>query len=98
MELNDAIGILSALAQATRYRCVSHLMEHGESTAGDLAAILGVPPNTMSSHLTILSHAGLVTFTRSGRHILYSPCRERVLDVLRKLSELVDRKPLRSSG
>ncbi len=90
MELNDAVAVMSALAQPTRYRCVSHLMEHGDSTAGDLAMALGVPANTMSSHLTILSHAGLVTFVRSGRQIIYSPRRERLTDVIEMLSSLVD--------
>lgn len=89
MELNDAITVMSALAQPTRYECVSHLVRHGESTAGDIAAALGVPANTMSSHLTILSHAGLVTFVRSGRHIVYSLNSGRITDVVGMLSTLV---------
>jgi DNA-binding IscR family transcriptional regulator len=40
-------------------------------TAGDLAERTSTPANTMSSHLTILSHAGLATSRRSGRNIFY---------------------------
>jgi ArsR family transcriptional regulator len=39
--------------------------------AGDIAKALSVPQNTMSSHLSILSRAGLVTAQRFSRSIVY---------------------------
>ena len=39
--------------------------------AGDIAKALAVPQNTMSSHLAILSRAGLVTARRISRSIVY---------------------------
>ena len=39
--------------------------------AGDIAKALAVPQNTMSSHLGILSRAGLVTPQRFSRSIVY---------------------------
>ena len=39
--------------------------------AGDIAKALAVPQNTMSSHLAILSRAGLVTARRFSRSIIY---------------------------
>ncbi|MBD8548268.1 helix-turn-helix transcriptional regulator [Sphingomonas sp. CFBP 8760] len=89
MEMDDAIPVLSALAQPTRYRCVSHLVDRGECTAGELAQVLGVPANTMSSHLTILAHAGLVASQRHGRNIVYAACVEKIADVAGMLSALV---------
>ena len=50
--------------------------------AGDLADRTGTPANTMSSHLTILSRAGLATAHRAGRNIFYRP----VPEVIRQLT------------
>lgn len=68
-----AIGVMSALAQPTRLAVFSLLARAGEDgmTAGDLAEQTGTPSNTMSSHLAILSHAGLATSRRAGRNIFY---------------------------
>lgn len=68
-----AITVMSALAQPTRLAVFSLLARAGEEgmTAGDLAEQTGTPANTMSSHLTILSHAGLATSRRAGRNIIY---------------------------
>ena len=88
MELSHTIAVLSALAQPTRYRCVAMLIEKGASSAGDLASGLGVPANTMSSHLTILTHAGLVSSTRDGRHIVYRAKVESVTDLVETLKHL----------
>ncbi|MBD8640261.1 ArsR/SmtB family transcription factor [Sphingomonas sp. CFBP 13733] len=71
MELPILVTVMSALAQPTRYRCVEMLLAKGRCTAGDLASGLGVPANTMSSHLTILTHAGLVSSIKEGRHVIY---------------------------
>jgi ArsR family transcriptional regulator len=73
MDSDDAIDALSGLAQATRLAAVRLLVreEPGGIAAGDLARELGVPANTLSSHLTVLSHAGLVTSERQGRSIRY---------------------------
>ncbi len=88
MEITRVIPQLSALAQPTRYRCVQLLTGLDSCTAGDLAAQLGVPANTMSSHLTILSHAGLVTSSRSGRHIAYRVDRDSIRSLLDELGML----------
>ena len=39
--------------------------------AGEIAKLLHVPHNTMSTHLNILSRTGLVSSKRDGRSIVY---------------------------
>jgi ArsR family transcriptional regulator, arsenate/arsenite/antimonite-responsive transcriptional repressor len=39
--------------------------------AGELARLVEVPQNTLSAHLNILSHAGLVSGERRSRSIIY---------------------------
>ena len=74
MDENEAIEGLTALSQGTRLRVFRHLVRaHPEPVAaGDLARMLETPHNTLSTHLAVLSRAGLVTATRQGRSILYA--------------------------
>ena len=73
MESEQAILALAALAQPTRLDVFRLLVKHEPEglAAGDVAKALAVPQNTMSSHLAILSRAGLVTAQRFSRSIVY---------------------------
>ncbi len=73
MESEDAILALAALAQSTRLEVFRLLVKHEPDglAAGDIAGTLAVPQNTMSSHLSILSRAGLVSAQRFSRSIVY---------------------------
>jgi len=83
MELQSAILVLSALAQPTRLETFRLLVRHAPEglPAGEVARGLGVPQNTLSSHLSILAQAGLVTSTRHGTTLIY----RAELDRLRQL-------------
>jgi ArsR family transcriptional regulator len=73
MESEEAIVALAALAQSTRLEVFRLLVKHEPEglAAGDIAKALAVPQNTLSSHLSILSHAELVSAQRFGRSIVY---------------------------
>lgn len=73
MDKNHAIDALGALAQMTRLEAFQALAkaEPDGISAGDLARLLGVPQNTLSTHLSILAHADLVRAERRGRSIIY---------------------------
>ena len=83
MEIDSATAAMGALAQPTRLSAFRLLVQHEPAglAAGDIARTLGVAPNTLSTHLTILAAAGLVGATRQSRSIIY---RAR-LDQLRAL-------------
>jgi DNA-binding transcriptional ArsR family regulator len=74
MESKDAVATLSALAHEGRLAAFRLLVNAGPEglAAGELARRLGVPPNTLSAGLNILSHAGLVRSRRDGRSIVYT--------------------------
>jgi ArsR family transcriptional regulator, arsenate/arsenite/antimonite-responsive transcriptional repressor len=73
MESETAILALAALAQSTRLDVFRLLVKREPEglAAGDIAKALAVPQNTMSSHLSILSRAGLVSARRFSRSIVY---------------------------
>ena len=73
MDVTSTVIALSALAQPTRLG-VFRLLVRSEPKglpAGEIARQLVVPHNTMSTHLHILSRAGLVSSERFSRSIVY---------------------------
>lgn len=74
MNIDTAIIALSALSQETRLKVFKLLIEYGRSgaPAGVLSAQLDIPHNTLSFHLSHLSHAGLVAFKKQGRQVIYT--------------------------
>ena len=74
MQADHVIRALSALAQEHRLAAFRLLVQAGSQgiAAGALAEQLGVPPSSMSFHLTQLAHAGLVTQRRESRSIIYA--------------------------
>ena len=73
MDINEALAAFGALSQDTRLRVFRLLVEHGPSgaPAGTLSESLNIPHNTLSFHLSHMSHAGLVVSRREGRSIIY---------------------------
>jgi DNA-binding transcriptional ArsR family regulator len=71
MESTLAVTALSALAHAGRLAVFRMLVQAGSEgvPAGEIARRLGVPANTLSANLNVLSHAGLVEGRREGRSI-----------------------------
>jgi len=74
MQIPTAVEALSALAHGSRLAVFRLLVRAGPEglPAGEIAREVGALPNTLSSHLTILAHAGLIRSRRDGRSILYS--------------------------
>jgi ArsR family transcriptional regulator, arsenate/arsenite/antimonite-responsive transcriptional repressor len=73
MDTETAVEALSSLAQGTRLEVFRLLVTHEPDglAAGAIATKLGVPHNTLSTHLAILTRARLVTSVRYGRSIVY---------------------------
>lgn len=83
METTAALEVLTALSQSTRLETFRLLMQHEPDglPAGEVAARLEVPQNTMSTHLAILSRAGLIEPERTGRSIVYRAIVGRVREI-----------------
>lgn len=79
MDMQDAILALAALAQPTRLECFQLLVKHEPEglPAGEVARRLAVPHNTMSTHLAILTRAGLIGAERRSRTIIYRASLDR---------------------
>jgi ArsR family transcriptional regulator len=73
MDTKNAIAALAALAQPTRLDAFRLLVtrEPEGVPVGELAHMVDVPQNTMSTHLAILTRAGLIIGERRSRSIIY---------------------------
>ncbi|MFZ5731356.1 MAG: ArsR/SmtB family transcription factor [Pseudomonadota bacterium] len=74
MKKPQVIAALAALAQENRLDTYRLLVQAGPAglPAGEVAAALGLPPNTLTFHFDRLREAGLVTVRREGRSMIYA--------------------------
>jgi ArsR family transcriptional regulator, arsenate/arsenite/antimonite-responsive transcriptional repressor len=89
MEKTDAIAALAALAQGTRLDVFRLLVRAGTDgmPAGQIGEQLDLPSATLSFHLNQLRHAGLVTFRREGRSLIYAAAYAAMNGLLAYLTE-----------
>jgi DNA-binding transcriptional ArsR family regulator len=76
--LEEAIGLLKALADPNRLRILDVLMQ-GDSCNCELNDLLGLKPNLLSHHLRVLRKTGLINSRRDaidGRWIYYAVDKE----------------------
>ena len=73
MDNEQTIEAFAALAQSTRLDAFRLLVTHEPVglPAGDVARLLKVPHNTMSTHLAVLTRAGLIEAQRRSQSIIY---------------------------
>ena len=88
MEETDVVKSLGALAQPVRLRVFRALVVAGPTglTPGALAEALDVAATTLSFHLKELTHAGLVSQERDGRHLIYRASFDRMNALLNYLT------------
>ena len=62
MDIDEAVGSFSSLAQESRLKVFRLLAQVGSDgmTAGDIAKAVGVPKSTMSCHLAVLARSNLI--------------------------------------
>jgi DNA-binding transcriptional ArsR family regulator len=73
-------AVLSAVADPTRWRVLTLLVETGEASATSLARHLPVSRPAVVKHLLVLGRAGLVTRRRAGREVRFVALPARLAD------------------
>ena len=89
MDKKSALASLAALGQETRLDIFRLLVKAGGDgiPAGEIAARLGTVQNTTSSHLKVLTQAGLIRSERESRLIRYIADMTGFRDLLAYLME-----------
>lgn len=81
-QLQQAAGLLFALAYPGRLRILWLLAERGELAVGELAAKLNLDQSALSHQLRVLRHARLLATTRKGKHIYYRIADQHILHII----------------
>ena len=89
METKNAVAALKALAQDSRLSVYRLLVQAGPNgmSVGEIGARLKLAGATLTNHLHVLRHAGLVHDTREGRSIRCHADYARTNDLLAFLTE-----------
>ena len=83
--------VLKALAHESRLMIIDRLGE-GECTVGELVDLIGMDQSTVSKHLAVLRHHGIVDDRREGSFVHYrlvTPC---VLNFFSCVSQVLEIK------
>jgi ArsR family transcriptional regulator len=84
--------ISKALADETRLRIFEAISSGDHITCGEIVAMRGVTPATVSHHLKILLEAGLIACRRQGQFLHSEAVPERVAAYSRALAKLANGK------
>ncbi len=84
--------IIKAMANAARLVIVEELSRN-EKTVGALTELVDLDISTVSRHLLILRHAGIVSCRKNGNQVLYrlrTPCVLNFFDCVEKVLNSAD--------
>ena len=81
-------SLASALADPTRASAVAALLSGTAHTSGELARACGVAPSTMSSHLSKLIDAGVVSVESAGRYRAYRMASREMAELLEHMDSI----------
>jgi ArsR family transcriptional regulator, arsenate/arsenite/antimonite-responsive transcriptional repressor len=84
--------ISKALADQTRLRIFEAIAAREEMNCGEVVALQGVTPGTVSHHLRILAEAGLIECRREGQFIYNKAIRRTLRDYTHALTRLASNK------
>lgn len=76
MKPKQITQVFGALSQDNRLKIFRILVEHSKDgiTPTEISALMGdIPRNTLSFHLSLLNQAGLCSFEKNGKQIIYKP-------------------------
>lgn len=80
--------ISKALADSTRLKIFEAISTSKHIVCGDLVAMRGVTPATVSHHLKVLSDAGLIECHREGQFVHNRPVPRTLTEYSRALAKL----------
>jgi len=92
MERTRIEKISKALADATRLMIFEAISAKKEMVCGELVALRGVTPATVSHHLKILSDAGLIECRRNGQFVHNRAVPKTIAEYSRALARMAGGK------
>jgi ArsR family transcriptional regulator, arsenate/arsenite/antimonite-responsive transcriptional repressor len=88
--MRDLMAVIKALADENRVRILMALGPK-ELCVCQVVELLGLAPSTVSKHIAILKHAGLVDSRKDGRWMFYRLAEDNAPAEAKEMTELVSR-------
>jgi ArsR family transcriptional regulator len=88
--MRDLMAVIKALADENRVRILMALGPK-ELCVCQIVELLGLAPSTVSKHIAILKHAGLVDNRKDGRWMFYRLAEDDAPAEAKEMTELVSR-------
>ena len=88
--MRDLMAVIKALADENRVRILMALGPK-ELCVCQIVELLGLAPSTVSKHIAILKHAGLVDSRKDGRWMFYRLAEDDAPAEAKEMTELVSR-------
>lgn len=79
--------LLKALGHPVRLRIVEGLLSNSECNVNDMVVRLGLPQSTVSQHLSILRHRGIIAPRKEGVQVCYRVIDDKVKDLIKLFSK-----------
>jgi ArsR family transcriptional regulator len=83
--------IMKALSHPTRLFIINELSK-SECSVGELTSMVGADTSTISKHLSVMKHAGIVDTEKRGTSIYYSLKMKCVLNFFACTNEVIKKK------
>ncbi len=89
MKNTSAVLAFTALGQESRLNVFRLIVQRADTgvTPSELIELLGIPGATLSFHLKELTNAGLISFERQSRSLIYRPQTAFIRDLIAFLAE-----------
>ena len=87
MDFVKEAELLKVLGHPIRFKIVAGLLEKADCCVKEMWECLEMPQATVSQHLTLLKHKGVVESYREGVHVRYKVVDKRVEGILKALKE-----------
>jgi DNA-binding transcriptional ArsR family regulator len=89
MKNNTAVTAFTALGQESRLNVFRLIVQRANVgvTPSEIIELLGIPGATLSFHLKELTNAGLISYERQSRSLIYKPEPKFINELVEFLSE-----------
>ena len=80
-------GILKTLGHPIRLKIIEGLINSGDCSVGDIVKRLKMPQSTVSQHLALLRHKGIIAPKKDGVRTCYQVVDDRVVKMIETLKK-----------
>jgi len=88
--INEEIhGFLKALASEKRQEIMFLFIDRSEVTVNQVSELVGIGQSTASEQLAILKRGGLLSSRKEGKEVYYSTDRNKIMELLQSLNQLL---------